>query len=336
MNETVAILRGEDNVPFKKWFVIAVVISLLLHVVLLYLARYVFFQSEEVRNRPVEMQKYTQTRVNVDPKFFRAQVVADVPSPAAVEPPKVTVAQAAMALDERRTMQRLVENTKPEAAAPPEYKEAPTAVGQAQIVLPEGKSDIKQLPPSAVFQEVDLIHQNSLGKMPTSTQAMPQPNADVAQDGRVGNGLTDDGVPGFQKLAELLNKKPEEVVDAVKQGEAIRLGEKILFDYDKSEVKPVAKPVLDELVALIKTQFPQAVIQIDGYTDSTGSQEYNLALSLARANAVKDWLVRNGGLSERRFTVRGNGATNFVVPPTGSIDQQAPNRRTEIRIISPQ
>ncbi|MDZ4742037.1 MAG: OmpA family protein [Verrucomicrobiota bacterium] len=334
MNETVAILRGENNAPFRKWFIIGLIISILLHIIVLYLARYVFFTSEESRKQPVDMKKYSQTRVNVDPKFFRAQVVSDVPSPATMEPPKVTIEQAAMALDEKRTLQRLVENTKPVAAAPPQYQDAPAAVGQAQIVLPEGKSDLKQLPPSAVFQEVDLIHQNSLGKMPTSTQAMPQPNADVAQKGQTGNGTSEDGVPGFQKLAELLNKKPEEVVDAVKQGQAISLGEKIIFDYNKSSIKQGAKPVLDELIVMINTQFPKAVIQIDGYTDSTGSAEYNLTLSQARAEAVKDWLVKFGGLSDRRFTVKGNGATNFVVSPNGSIDQQAPNRRTEIRIVS--
>lgn len=335
MNETVAILREETNMPMRRWFAIAVIVSVILHVLLLWWAGHVFFLPEGVRNQPVDMKKYTQTRVNVDPKFFRAQVVADVPSPAALEPPKVTVEQAARALDEKRTLQRLVENKSPEAAAPPVYREAPAVVGQPQIVLPEGKSSLKQLPPSEVFQEVDLVHQNSLGKMPTATQAMPQPNADVAQDGRVGNGLNDDGVPGFQKLAELMNVKPEQVVDEIKKGATINIGEKVLFDYDKSEIKPAAKPVLDDVVRLIKTQFPRAVIHVDGYTDSTGSAEYNLGLSLARANAVKDWLVRNGGLSERRFKVEGHGATNFLVSPQGSIEQQAPNRRTEIRIISP-
>lgn len=334
MNDTVAILRGEDNAPFKRWFVIAVLISLLLHVGLIFLARHIYFQSEEVREQPVDMKKYTQTRVNVDPKYFKPLVASDMPSPAALEAPKVTVAQAAMALEERQTLQRLVENTRPEAAAPPRLKEIPAASKRPQIALPEGSSDLKQLPASSVFSDVDLIHQNSLGKMPTAAEAMPRPNSDIAQNAREGNGLNEEGVPGFQRLAELLKVKPEEVVDAIKQGAIFRLDEKVLFDYDRAEVKALAEPVLMEIITLVNTQFPKALIYIDGYTDSTGAADYNLVLSEVRANAVKEWLVKRGGLSPRRFIIKGHGATNFVVPPTGSIAQQALNRRTEIRIIS--
>ena len=64
----------------------------------------------------------------------------------------------------------------------------------------------------------------------------------------------------------------------------IQLPDDILFDYDKSDLKPHAQSTLNELLQSLETFEGRHKIQINGHTDNTGDEQYNKTLSGKRAN----------------------------------------------------
>jgi outer membrane protein OmpA-like peptidoglycan-associated protein len=115
----------------------------------------------------------------------------------------------------------------------------------------------------------------------------------------------------------------------------ISLQGEILFDFDKSNLRPAAESTLAQVAKLIQS-YPNARTVIEGYTDSKGSDSYNAKLSDRRASAVKSWLVQHG-LNTGAMQTRGWGAAKPVAPnkhPDGSDDPDGrqKNRRVEITI----
>ena len=103
----------------------------------------------------------------------------------------------------------------------------------------------------------------------------------------------------------------------------------IYFDYDKSEIRADAKSVLDSKLALLRAN-PSMKIRIEGNTDSRGSNEYNMALGLRRANAARRYLVSQG-IEESRFEVVSYGEERPVDQGTTD-DAYAKNRRDDFVI----
>jgi outer membrane protein OmpA-like peptidoglycan-associated protein len=78
-------------------------------------------------------------------------------------------------------------------------------------------------------------------------------------------------------------------------------------------------------------------VEIEGFTDSKGAADYNLRLSNARAESVRDWMIEHEGLHGAGFATQGFGSTRPVAPntkPDGSDDLagRQKNRRVEIVI----
>ncbi|MGQ9864384.1 MAG: FG-GAP-like repeat-containing protein [Bacteroidia bacterium] len=104
----------------------------------------------------------------------------------------------------------------------------------------------------------------------------------------------------------------------------------IYFDYDKATLRPESMEELDRVVRFLREN-PSLNVEIGGHTDSDGSDEYNLRLSQARAQAVVDYLVSRG-LSPDKLRAKGYGESRPVVPNTTPENKQL-NRRTELKII---
>ena len=102
----------------------------------------------------------------------------------------------------------------------------------------------------------------------------------------------------------------------------------ILFATGKAEVQPESRPVLKEIAATMK-KYGDLKILIEGHTDNVGSPAANLALSDARAAAVKAALVSDFGLDGARITTKGLGDTKPAAP-NDSATGRAQNRRVEI------
>lgn len=102
----------------------------------------------------------------------------------------------------------------------------------------------------------------------------------------------------------------------------------ILFATGKAELKPESRPVLKEIAATMK-QHGDLAILIEGHTDNVGTSAGNLALSSARAAAVKAALVADFGIDGARMTTKGLGDTAPAVP-NATATGRAQNRRVEI------
>lgn len=103
-----------------------------------------------------------------------------------------------------------------------------------------------------------------------------------------------------------------------------------LFDFDKAVLKHEGKSKLSDLVSKLK-DITLEVIVATGYTDSIGSDAYNKKLSLRRAQAVKDFLVKQG-VDEKNIYVEGKGESNPVASNKTAAGR-AKNRRVEIEVV---
>jgi outer membrane protein OmpA-like peptidoglycan-associated protein len=105
----------------------------------------------------------------------------------------------------------------------------------------------------------------------------------------------------------------------------------LLFEFDSADLREGATASLQKLGRIIQRN-PQAVFKVEGYTDSFGTEDYNMDLSQRRAETVKDWLVENMNIDPSRIQAQGFGKTHLLVPADRSVEQQQLNRRVEIVI----
>lgn len=107
----------------------------------------------------------------------------------------------------------------------------------------------------------------------------------------------------------------------------------LLFEYDATSLRPEAAQSLSKLGYLIQKN-SSATFRIEGHTDAFGTEAYNTALSIRRAEEVKAWLTKNMGIDPARITTAGFGKSRLLVPGTGSVAEQQLNRRVEIVITA--
>jgi peptidoglycan-associated lipoprotein len=107
------------------------------------------------------------------------------------------------------------------------------------------------------------------------------------------------------------------------------LMEMVFFDYDRAEIRGDMQDVLSRKAAALRSN-PNVSLRIDGHADERGSVEYNLALSLRRANAVREYLA-GAGLDAGRFEVAAFGEER-PLESGQSEDAYARNRRAEFQI----
>ncbi len=132
-----------------------------------------------------------------------------------------------------------------------------------------------------------------------------------------------------QKIDQAL---PGAEVERVGEGIKITLGENsVNFDLNKATLTSTAKANLDKLVPVFN-EYPDTNIQIFGFTDSTGADDYNLGLSEQRAAAVKAYLGTKG-ISSGRITTIGRGEADPIAD-NSTKDGQAKNRRVEFAITA--
>jgi len=109
--------------------------------------------------------------------------------------------------------------------------------------------------------------------------------------------------------------------------------EAVRFDFDKSDITPTAKPILDR-VAESMLAHPEAFFEIAGHTDSVGTFAYNFLLSARRAAAVRDYLIRQG-VPAYKMTAVGYGE-GLPIAPNATVEGRALNRRgLEVRVKKP-
>ena len=125
-----------------------------------------------------------------------------------------------------------------------------------------------------------------------------------------------------QELSELQARETE-------RGLELTLGD-ILFDVDQATLKPGAMQNLYRLATFLK-QYPDRGVLVEGHTDSTGSDAYNLSLSERRAESVRSFLTQNG-IEATRVLSRGYGKSYPVAGNDTAAGRQR-NRRVDVVIL---
>jgi outer membrane protein OmpA-like peptidoglycan-associated protein len=134
-----------------------------------------------------------------------------------------------------------------------------------------------------------------------------------------------------KQAEEIKNTVPDAKVERVGEGIVVEFSSKVLFAYDKSNLSDEAKTSLNKLVKVLNS-YPDTDIELQGHTDSKGSEEYNQALSERRANSVSGYLVGQG-INGSRLTIKGFGET---IPKytNDTADGRTQNRRVEFLITA--
>jgi OOP family OmpA-OmpF porin len=104
----------------------------------------------------------------------------------------------------------------------------------------------------------------------------------------------------------------------------------VTFEFDSATLTPESRPVLDEAAADLK-RYPRLKVELQGHTDSRGADAYNMKLSAARANAVREYLISQGVPAEQ-LTSRGYGETQPVADNTTD-EGRARNRRVDMHVL---
>lgn len=151
----------------------------------------------------------------------------------------------------------------------------------------------------------------------------------AASGAAVGGGI---GYYMDRQEAQLRQKLEGSGVRVVRNGNEIDLimPGNITFNTDQSSIRPGFNDTL-ESVALVLKEFNKTIIQIEGHTDSTGSDSYNQLLSESRASSVRDFLL-NQGIESRRTRAVGYGE-RYPIASNDTASGREQNRRVELTLV---
>ena len=82
----------------------------------------------------------------------------------------------------------------------------------------------------------------------------------------------------------------------------LKVGDRVFFDFDKSDLRPDARETIDKLAVWLGAN-PSVTLTIEGHADERGTTEYNLALGERRASSVRDYLIALGVSANRLATI---------------------------------
>jgi outer membrane protein OmpA-like peptidoglycan-associated protein len=135
-----------------------------------------------------------------------------------------------------------------------------------------------------------------------------------------------------KQAREIKEALPGAEVERVGEGIKLVLGENaVRFDTSKSTLTAQAQANLDKLIPVFRS-YADTDITIFGYTDSTGSVDFNQKLSEQRAASVKNYLAGKG-ISVARFTTKGLGIADPIAD-NETVDGRSKNRRVEFAITA--
>jgi len=142
-------------------------------------------------------------------------------------------------------------------------------------------------------------------------------------------------------IGNRMDKQAKQIEQEIPGAEVERVGEGInvtfdessgvYFDTEKYNINAKSQTTLNKLADIFK-EYPQSNVLVEGHTDNTGSDSYNLTLSKNRAQAVTGYLVDNG-IDRGRFTTKWYGESQPKYDNT-TADGRSKNRRVELAIVA--
>ncbi len=320
----------------RNWLFVGLCCSLALHAVLCFF----FYRTSFQPAAPLGMEKrpapaFKVKSVEAAPKPLE-QAAEITPNEAAKPNPDKTDVQLP---DEQKSFDKLLQEAHATAAMPDETRD----------VLPD-KPQVEQTNLDSVINQIEKTTAQSLERSPNAKRQQNALN-NVADSGRpqpamsgtelatsttikhpnIFNALAGDSAgprtdhaPGFSDLESLLSQK-----GPLGAGTKFKMPNNQLFEYDSAELRNDAVEQLQKVAILIRRN-PKATFTLEGYTDSYGSQGYNLDLSRRRAESVKGYLVNALGINPGQIETRGYGKANLLTSPDASIEEQEINRRVVV------
>lgn len=325
--ETPMRLPGPDNMGW--WVAAAFFVAVILHV-----AAFFALSHVKISQGTLPAQEITTEQINLEPVEVLPPDQDLVVPEELVEPPP----PAANLLEEIDMLAKLPEDTEMDIQpdlAEPEFAvrlENPAMEGDPQgiVVDPAAGIDLDTSLP-------ELGRTDDTLPLAAESQVIVDPGASVVDDSNLdrfaedllkkgAGGLVQQGsLDGVVTLDDMAGLSPDVLV-----GKKTMLPSDLLFEYDSAELRESARVGMMKL-ALIIDRNPNLYCWIEGYSDLYGSEAYNLDLSRRRANAVREYLVNTLRLDGARIVPRGYGIAKPLVP-SGTVEEQAPNRRVEIRM----
>jgi OmpA-OmpF porin, OOP family len=321
---------GEPERLQTRWIVAAIAIALFFHAGVAGVFHFYHIARLQTPAQHSDMLgPFTVKQVEINPSALKA----DRPDPTEHLPaPPAPKNPADFNLD-TTAVEKALQTPQPELREPtppaPAHVVAASELTQGAPFVPSDSAataaEISKVDPVAASSDPVASTSQMAQDVLTSTQGAPQPGqlASTQVSGDHGMGT----VPGFGDLPPApppdLTHLPEPIL--------LRLPADVLFDFDSAQLKPDAAGLLSQAATMI-AKYPDASVTVDGYSDSYGKPEYDVLLSKQRAEAVQAWLQAHAPAGTYHFNSQGHGATDFVVSPTLSIDQQQPNRRVELII----
>ena len=136
----------------------------------------------------------------------------------------------------------------------------------------------------------------------------------------------------MDKQAEEIEKTvPDAKVERVGEGIVVEFSSAVLFGFDQAALSAEAMANLDKLVTVLNT-YPDTNIEVQGHTDSKGTEAYNQTLSERRSKAVSDYILTRG-IKTERVAPKGFGET-LPEYDNETEEGRAQNRRVEFLITA--
>lgn len=132
---------------------------------------------------------------------------------------------------------------------------------------------------------------------------------------------------------ELANERAQHQIEIERQQNEIlklTMSSEVSFDFNSATLKSTFQSPLNK-IAEIMSRYPQTQIVVVGHTDNVGSDQYNLDLSLRRANTVADYLIMRG-VATSRLGTEGHGEIEPIAS-NETVTGRAQNRRVEIFVV---
>ncbi|WP_233168665.1 OmpA family protein [Hymenobacter sp. BT523] len=160
----------------------------------------------------------------------------------------------------------------------------------------------------------------------------------MARDGQTAAGMVSSADNAWDltkaKLADVKFKEinaPGVTVRGDSTYNVYSVDETVLFDTDKADIKPNAAETLKQITGSISQRYASSQVRVMGFADSRGDKSYSQDLSEKRAEAVKSYLVSQGGIEAGRVSVEPMGEA-MPAASNATPEGRQENRRVEIAV----
>jgi outer membrane protein OmpA-like peptidoglycan-associated protein len=321
-------LPGPDHLGW--WAAVAMLVSILLHVVVFFALdqmkiAFKFEQARELSTKPIDVSQMQVRPMDLEKPLPPEDVIQPPTDSAALldEVELLDILPKDQEIDIKPAIieaEYALQMKKPAMAGNPEAAALEISASlEVAADLPELGREPANIKPAEIGQmTVDpgaaLADDNEIGKF---TDDFIKRGA----NGKVENG-TLDGVISLDRLLDL----PANILLSKKT----MLPSDLLFEFNSTDLRESAKVGLMKL-GLLMDRNPGLYCWIEGHTDLVGGNEFNLNLSIKRAEAVKNYLVTSLRMDRSKIVTRGFGRYEPLIT-TGTSEEQSANRRVEIRM----